>query len=82
MNSVSMYFKIQNFLHKKNHFLNFIEFSCLFFHTAQWDEAALNVRDLKQRQNNGKQELRRRGSLYDEIPISVQSMVSSSQIRF
>ncbi|OQV11744.1 putative Rhotekin [Hypsibius exemplaris] len=52
------------------------------YELAQWDEAALNVRDLKLRPNNGKQELRRRGSLYDEIPVSIQSAHSSSQIRF
>ncbi|GAU93840.1 hypothetical protein RvY_05714 [Ramazzottius varieornatus] len=41
---------------------------------AQWDEAALTVRDLKLKPNAAKTELRRRGSLYDEIPITNQQL--------
>ncbi|XP_055342155.1 rhotekin-like isoform X2 [Paramacrobiotus metropolitanus] len=47
---------------------------------AQWSEAALVVRDLKLKPNAAKNELRRRGSLYDEIPISMSQTASCVQM--
>lgn len=46
----------------------------IYLVTGQWDAAALTIRDLKVKQHTAKNELRRRGSLYDEIPISMQTL--------